>query len=733
MLALAAGLVAGVAWLVVYRHWLARRLAGISAGRLVLAAAAFWFCGSILAFALPSLPINYLLIPKHNLVVTVREPGGALHPGRMALLWFNSGLQDESFDGLQKQGEWRRTETGLELAGEPPAELHWVGRAGGEAVLQFHSGPDAGVLEVSWDGAPPEVIDLFNEFETSRALRRDFPIPWGNTLSSALIVGGCVGSLLFLLVFLWVARDAPGPAAEENAFVRRGWPGNIPSALLIVTGTAYFIMYLWMAFIRLPYPYELDFVESGLMDTVQRVLDGLPLFTPPTLSYTPALYTPFYYYAAVPFAWLLGCSFPALRVLSFLASLAAIGLVGLLAWNETGNWRPACISSGLFVATFAAGGAWFDTARVDSLYLAFLLGGIYFLRRNRRRFHLLIAACLFLLAFWTKQTGLGVAILASLYSIVAIKGQRKWIFPAITLAGSGILTGIAHMRSGGWFTYYVFRMPNHHPAEYDQMGLFLSRDIFHALPLAALAGVFVFLLWLARRQIPSAFHLVLVLGGVVGLSAVNRLHEGGYLNTLIPAFAVLSVLFGVGLEMALRIARTGRVGGITIHTGRAALLLTLLGLLQFGLLAYDPRQYLPSAADRKAGDELVSWMKQVQGDIFLPNHTTLTDMAGKPTHAHLGMMWDIFRADDPNANQTLAPLKQEILTALETRRFEAVILDDTEQTMLLDFYKPFMQTLEENYTYLKPAIPGGGLIPVVGYKTRPHSIYIRSDHIEAYR
>ena len=146
---------------------------------------------------------------------------------------------------------------------------------------------------------------------------------------------------------------------------------------LFSLAVVYLIIYLWMAYYRLRYPFDLEWIEGGMVDQVQRLLHGQSMYVAPSISYVPFLYPPIYFYFSALAALLFGIGLFPLRLVSFLASLVSFTTIFLIVRAETKNDWAAILSTGLFVATFRVTGAWLDIARVDSLFLALWLLFIY--------------------------------------------------------------------------------------------------------------------------------------------------------------------------------------------------------------------------------------------------------------------------------------------------------------------------------------------------------------------
>src|SRR5262245_34727973 len=57
-------------------------------------------------------------------------------------------------------------------------------------------------------------------------------------------------------------------------------------------------MFLYVVLRRLAFPYELEWMTGSVMDHVERVREGQPLYAPPTADWIPYLYPPLYYWLA---------------------------------------------------------------------------------------------------------------------------------------------------------------------------------------------------------------------------------------------------------------------------------------------------------------------------------------------------------------------------------------------------------------------------------------------------
>ena len=142
--------------------------------------------------------------------------------------------------------------------------------------------------------------------------------------------------------------------------------------------------YLVIALDRLGYPFALELLESNSLVEVHRILAGQELYAAPTVGYVPDGYPPLYFGICAVAARVLGQSYLPLRLVSLTSSLACFAIIARLVQRETGSAPAGIAAAGLLAATYFAADTWFDVARVDSLFLALSVAGLYAARWMRR-------------------------------------------------------------------------------------------------------------------------------------------------------------------------------------------------------------------------------------------------------------------------------------------------------------------------------------------------------------
>ncbi|HEV7499950.1 MAG TPA: hypothetical protein VGQ33_08105, partial [Vicinamibacteria bacterium] len=269
------------------------------------------------------------------------------------------------------------------------------------------------------------------------------------------------------------------------------------------------------------------------------------------------------------------------------------------------------------------------------------------------------------------------------------------------------VTVVVDRRDGGWFLYYMFGIAIAHQIKWSYLLLFWTRDMFTTVPIAMVLGGVVLLPAVvpARRR----YAYLAVAAGLLALSWRARMNVGGYLNSLMPAFALLSLLFGIGWH-AVRAEQADEAPSARRAT---APWLTLAVLAQLAFLVTNPRSVLPSAADRAAGNTLVSALAADAGEVWVPAHPYLTRLAGKTPFAHEMAISDVLL--DPGSEAT-RELRASVERALAEHRFTAIVLDG-ESLVRRD--------VERCYAPATPVFTDPGVFwPATGWRTRPATVYL---------
>ena len=445
---------------------------------------------------------------------------------------------------------------------------------------------------------------------------------------------------------------------------------------LAVLGGAFIAVFIALALVRLRYPYELEWMEGGVVDHVGRVLHGHDLYVRPSIHFTPYIYTPLYYYVAALLAKVVGLGYGPLRFISIVGILATFAAIAAWVHTETGDRWASVAGAGLFAACFRVGGGWFDLAREDSLMLGLLMCGLVVARRATSAWRFALAGALLGLAVLTKQSAAVPAIAVLPWAWRA--GRRSFVAFAASLAVvAGVPAAVLELASHGWFSTYVVYLPGHHDLVPRVLLTFWTQDLLRPLPLAVLAGVAV----VAHRwRTPATrWFVVPVIAGLTLTAFSSRLHSGGYDNVLLPAYAAIAVLFGIA------------AADVVLTRWRTAALWLLAA--QLALLAYNPFGQLPSASAERGGDQLLVELRSLHGSVYLPGHGWYLDRTGHVAMAQGAAIEDVLRVPGAPGRTELI---SELRTAIVEERFDYVVVDSGSgysylPSVFRNHYRPAMK------------------------------------------
>ncbi|MGH2913983.1 MAG: glycosyltransferase family 39 protein [Solirubrobacteraceae bacterium] len=501
--------------------------------------------------------------------------------------------------------------------------------------------------------------------------------------------------------------EAPSVLSPDPAARRRP---TFVSVLVCVAAAAPIAAYLWVALHRVGYPFELDWMEGGSVELAARVVAGHSLYAAPSLGFVGWTYPPLYYWVAAAVAKLTGLGFLPLRLVSLTASIVSMATLAWIVTRETGDRVAGLVAAGLFAATFRISGAWFDTGRVDSLFLAITLLALAWGRWARGWGGGVALGMLAFLAFFTKQTALFA--LAPALVWLAVTRRRVGIPALLTLLVLLLAsTALLDAATDGWYRYYVLsELAGQAWAHQEWIGFWVN-DILHRqwpLVILVIAGGVTLA---ARRKTgpaprsPAPYYAAAALG-LIGSAWVSRLHTGGYANVLMPAYAAIALAAGLSYARLL----DGRHGRI------AAPLLAAAVLLQLGLLAYPIDAQIPTAANRAAGNQLIARLRTLPGPVIVLRHPWYATLAGKGTFAQEEAIGDVLRSAATRGARTL---HASLRDALNANHVQAVVLDGTFDKHILG------SELTRDFRLQPKPITPSRLYPLTDVRTAPTLLYLR--------
>lgn len=508
--------------------------------------------------------------------------------------------------------------------------------------------------------------------------------------------------------------DAGQPAAGPLSW-RLPWrwtlsPAGAVRLAAALAGAAAIIVFMVVAVNRLTYPFTVEWLESNSLVEIHRILAGQSLYPAPSAGYVPDGYPPLYFAVSAAVASVLGVSYLPLRLVSLISALTCFALLGRLVQRETGSAASGSAAAGLFAATYFATHTWFDVGRVDSLFLALSLGGLYAARWMNGTRGAIAAGVLLAAAALTKQTGIaeGVALIA-----VLLPGSRRRLACVLALAEFtvlGITTLVLTLTTGGWYFYYVFELMSEHSLNYAAFGGSLT-NLLPAVGAAACAAL------IGARRVP----LVLLAGcaALVVEGYATLVHSGGGTADLLPAYLAVVLLAGLAMGSTRSARWPTLASGRTVASG--VLVLAQSALL---LTGFHPAKAIPTGADRAAGERLTAGMRAFGGTISMTSDPGLDLLAGMAPTAQADAVYDVMRASDQAA---ISSYTRSAADAVASRRFSAIITTSTYPprgypTWLSRYYHRCPQSLLAD-------VPAAMFRPVADAKSQhPFSVWLPLGH-----
>ena len=331
----------------------------------------------------------------------------------------------------------------------------------------------------------------------------------------------------------------------------------IGPALGAAAGVAQVALLGYIVFSRMGYPFDLEWMEGGMLCHALQLMEGRPSMPPRRRTYLLPVH------AALSGAG--RAAGPALRpllspgrVVSVLAFAVALTLVYRVITRETGGgWTGhlwALTGLGLIASSFQWTGAWYDLVRNDTLYLSLVVACLYLLFYHHRSWPGLIGAGVLAgLAFLTKQTA-SLFIVMSGLALLLINWRRLPVYVATVaaVAGGAVLT-LNHL-TAGWFWKYIYGLHQGHDLYWDRVWPVTELKLLRFSPVVgALLGLWLLVQlgrWIVVRRLepgdrPRLYWFVVAITGVL-VSAVGFATQWADANAFITGLFFPALFVCVG-------------------------------------------------------------------------------------------------------------------------------------------------------------------------------------------
>jgi hypothetical protein len=456
---------------------------------------------------------------------------------------------------------------------------------------------------------------------------------------------------------------------------------------------------------RWSYPYDLEWMEGGMLAHAMRLGEGESIYAPPSVDFIPFLYTPLYPATLALLSKVFPLGYGLGRMVSIVSTAAviAIGIAAVVREAPRGRRvmaaaAGASVAGGFLAATYPWVDGWYDLVRNDAFFLAIAVGGLAWLRAAAKRpgtrlrgfWHpgVAIAAAILAVSFHAKQTGvLFVAAGGAALLVMNWRACATYVVVAGTIGGGG--AAILSAVTDGWYWIYVFRVHQQHDTDSHRFWRSFANiwGQFPALTIVVVAGLIaVGVIAARRRRLPSGaggflyWSWMFLCGTVVG--ALGWATQWAVFNAYIPAMTLGAIAAACAVTAIAGCADESELPGWQAAWARVGTAGVAFALLAVNLWSarWDPRPFVPTGKDRAAGDALIEKLRAIDGEVYVPAHPWYSVLAGKRPYVHRMGILDVgYRAPKKEGKEPLPPrahIVEGLSDALRSKRFAAVVMDD---------------------------------------------------------
>jgi len=455
---------------------------------------------------------------------------------------------------------------------------------------------------------------------------------------------------------------------------------------------------------RLFYPYDLEWMEGGMLAHAWRLERGLPLYTPPDGDWIPYIYPPGY--SAVLASLPGGVDYPIGRLISWAGTLAAAGAMVHIVWRLGRSWTLGLVFAMLYFATFRASGGFLDLVRPDALAVGLGAWAMALTLDGRKGTE--VAGGLLLCASFLVKHNLAAYGAPLALGLLLWRGWKPALrFTIASAVPALIFVAYLQWRSDGGFLTYLLEVPRSHPLNADRglpgtqgelghwLGVALNVGLlgltvaaprrfqavhpavlwvaslvggagaawwgvaqppvlgaatphwtimavtFFSLGAASVAAMVSALAAVVERRVDGEWFTAFgVLAVGLVLGSMMRAHNGGFINVLMPLHWAILAICGIVLGQ-LRVHYDHLVTWVATALLAAAQVVWLVVLVD-----YEPVQ--PTPFDLKGGARVVQVVKdKCDGPIYSPYAAWLPVLAGQEPSLHLIALWDVDHKEGP--------------------------------------------------------------------------------------
>jgi len=486
-----------------------------------------------------------------------------------------------------------------------------------------------------------------------------------------------------------VPLGAPAPA--PRAGFSWGRAAQLVLWIIVALPALYQINLLIQAIAgRVGYPYDLEWMEGGMLHHALRIHTGQGIYVPPSADFIPYLYTPLYPTLLALFGGPFGISYLLGRVVSIIGLGGITGttlasFAGTRQRNLGATAAGIVLALGLFAAFYPYVEGWYDLVRADTFFLFMVTAVIAGLPLWAASDHGIVGhgkvaagGALMALAFFCKQTGIFYVAFGGLIVLV-VNWRRAPTYAAmaglIGLGGCWILNHATH----GWFWTYVSEIHRAHDFNMDRFYASFRHILWHFPALSIVVAATLLLVGVTVRRtgsLPAPAQPFMLWSPAFALStlvgAIGWGTEFAHFNAYIPAFLHGALAAGTAVPAVIACVRA--LGRDRRHTELIATACALVAAVPLAVTClrarWQPQRFIPTTADVAAGGRLIERLKSIDGDVWMPSHPWYLVLAGKEPHVHRMGVKDV----TTRQTRTIDGLDDK----LRNHGFAAIVLDNRD-------------------------------------------------------
>jgi Dolichyl-phosphate-mannose-protein mannosyltransferase len=532
----------------------------------------------------------------------------------------------------------------------------------------------------------------------------------------------------------------------------------------------YLALTLWLGFVGLVYPYQLDYGEGIVLWFARELAHGQSIYTLPGAPlFASSNYPPVSMLLSAALMPLFGDGYTSGRLLNFAAALIVAALIYRIVKTEAKNARAGALAALFFIGSPYIY-HWVPLFRADLIGLGFAFAGIYFVwewqrveegRRQKAEgrdrdwfsaYWLLATAYLFfLLALYTKQS-LFAAPAAACLALFA-RNRRTAIAFAVALGaiGGAIYLALDAATSGG-FTFGLIT---------SNATVFLTGQLVPLLenfvttfPILLLLALWAWVNRIRARQVGVLEWYALI--SFATLTLAGRV--GAWENYFFEAIAAACVFAGIAVgswqsavgswQLAVgswqspgNRPQTSVLRSPSLRQTQGKLLvLPLLLLVQLALMWHDPRIAANLVAqDLPANQQLATLLARTRGTVISEDMGALVT-SGKPVAYYTFQYSSLARSGEWDQHWELNGLRDHAFPLVILERGTREDVDHYRRftrdfVSALDRYYAVTQTIGK-YEIYTPAPPltwqradFDGAIALVGWSASPNALQPGALHV----